>query len=1246
MGVWKMHSNYFRLGTLSAGVLLIAAIAFAEPYLGAVNHDVKRDRIIAIAEDYTSLYWYCGPENIDYSGYWGATCPDPTVGWKTGAKYCWGGEDTTAQYLEKIAAGWGAGNRWTWSGSSFDQFCAGDDCSGMASNCWTSPRRYTWNISDIRVNILWENLRMGDATNKSGSHIRVFDYYVSNSGQLMFYESTAGGYLQLWKAVHRALARDDTYQPIRYNNPSGYGVYDYAEPTITYIKRTGVERVEVRWDGQADNGFRLYQSTDGSSWVLIRDTTELTPSMRTCEVSGLLPDTSYFFKMTSVNSGGETIDSAVAAYRFDGYTPRVLLVDGADRYREQFSANHTFLTRVGTALGACGLGFDFCSNEGVVDEQIPLDDYDAVVWILAEESTFDETFSWPEQMHITNFLKGGGHLFISGSEIAWDLDLNGNYTGWKNGSTNDTPFYNQYLRADYSADDAETYQVAGASSSIFDGLNFSFDNGTYGTYDVEFPDVITGINGGTAGLNYQGGTGGVACVYGSSPSSGTVVNMGFGFETIYPESARNAVMKAVFGYFDIPVEPPTIKSVLQTATDAVTITWDGHASQGFRLFQKTGSGSWTQIQNEATLGPDARSTVVSSLSASTRYAFKLQAVNSVGASSDSDVLCAALGDSGNKILIVDGYDRWNAQITQSGGNNHTLIENFADALSANSARYDSCTNETVTNGDVALSTYDIVMWMCGEESTESETFSAAEQILVQDYLKDGGRLFVSGAEIGWDLVYKADGANDYSNGSSNDTPFFNNYLKAGYVQDDANMYNVTGISGSIFEGISFSFDDGTHGIYDAEYPDVLSISGGSAACLYYDSGPDIAGVSFEGMFSGGSSEGKVIMFGFPFETIYDGTARSNVMGSILNFLAEPLPTPTPTPTPTATATPTPVTPIKQYTFDTTVENWSFLGLNVPPYFSPASSSYSGGRLGISSASDSTNRVGFWNGPTEIAYVAGNVYRARFLVSSSQATASQNPQFRMRWLQQQALESASHVVNASAPQSYSLPTDPTQKEYASYFAPILAYNLGVAFDMLDFSAGQYGAHYVDQVIVERFPDPAAGTAVKTYTSSTDFTNWAFVTSVGYGPVTSGGSGTGTLSITSTTANSSNFGWWQSSGTANELTYVADKLYRATYTLRCATDAARNDMPQVRLRCQNEDGQMTATMELNSQGVGPGAMPTVGGTDYDVYFETPTLPGSPTTGQDGFFAAIDMLDFDAAKGGTIYMDSVAIDYLTIP
>jgi len=89
-----------------------------------------------------------------------------------------------------------------------------------------------------------------------------------------------------------------------------------------------------------------------------------------------------------------------------------------------------------------------------------------------------------------------------------------------------------------------------------------------------------------------------------------------------------------------------------------------------------------------------------------------------------------------------------------------------------------------------------------------------------------------------------------------------------------------------------------------------------------------------------------------------------------------------------------------------------------------------------------------------------------------------------------------------------------------------------------------------------------------------------------------------------------------------------------------------MPQIRLRAQNEDAQMTQTMEINSQGTGPGAMPLSTGSDYDIYWETPTLPGSPGTGEDGFIVTIDILDFSSAQGGTISLEAVAIDYVTIP
>jgi hypothetical protein len=98
---------------------------------------------------------------------------------------------------------------------------------------------------------------------------------------------------------------------------------------------------------------------------------------------------------------------------------------------------------------------------------------------------------------------------------------------------------------------------------------------------------------------------------------------------------------------------------------------------------------------------------------------------------------------------------------------------------------------------------------------------------------------------------------------------------------------VTGVGGSILDGLSFSFDNGTHGTYNADTPDILTTNGGSMACLYYASGPNVAGVNFSGTFGGGSTPGKGVLFGFPFETIYDATARSNVMQKLLTFFGQP-----------------------------------------------------------------------------------------------------------------------------------------------------------------------------------------------------------------------------------------------------------------------------------------------------------------------------------------------------------------------
>jgi hypothetical protein len=150
-------------------------------------------------------------------------------------------------------------------------------------------------------------------------------------------------------------------------------------------------------------------------------------------------------------------------------------------------------------------------------------------------------------------------------------------------------------------------------------------------------------------------------------------------------------------------------------------------------------------------------------------------------------------------------------------------------------------------------------------------------------LENGGYLFVSGAEIGWDLI---------ANGSSSDTEFYNDYLMAEYISDAPNnqsstYYTVEPIDGEIFEGLNdFLFDNGTHGTIDVDWPDAIRAAGSASNVLKYDNVPTssgYAGVSYSGSFGGSFFQGKLVHLSFPFETIINLNMRTQLIQSILEF---------------------------------------------------------------------------------------------------------------------------------------------------------------------------------------------------------------------------------------------------------------------------------------------------------------------------------------------------------------------------
>jgi hypothetical protein len=335
----------------------------------------------------------------------------------------------------------------------------------------------------------------------------------------------------------------------------------------------------------------------------------------------------------------------------------------------------------------------------------------------------------------------------------------------------------------------------------------------------------------------------------------------------------------------LPDRPRDVQAVADGA-GGVTVSWTapqvgdayGDAPTGYRLYRSTngyGFDSGTDVGN-------VLSTTLLDVPAETTTYFRIAAYNAGGESMPSMTVAVRRAASGpSDYLVVNGFDRvgrsQNPRDVLAGVgtqrrpilrfvNSFDYVVQHAEALADAGMTFDSAQNDNVIATDVTLGDYGAVVWISGEESSADDTFNPTEQTLVTSYLNAGGNLFVSGAEIGWDL-------DNLNNGRS----FYNNQLKADYAGDDANTYSVAALPGSIFDGIApFSFDNGSL-VYDVEFPDQLNAFGGSTAALTYVGGSGgNAAMVFDGAF-------RVVNFGFPFETVVDPARRSELMAAVVGF---------------------------------------------------------------------------------------------------------------------------------------------------------------------------------------------------------------------------------------------------------------------------------------------------------------------------------------------------------------------------
>ncbi|MDB6024865.1 MAG: D-alanyl-D-alanine carboxypeptidase/D-alanyl-D-alanine-endopeptidase [Verrucomicrobiales bacterium] len=398
-----------------------------------------------------------------------------------------------------------------------------------------------------------------------------------------------------------------------------------TSPQITSVTNRANGSLRVSWsdEGFVRTNYLLYGSADGITFdpaislgSNVQNYTETLPL-----------GTKRYYRVSVGGTGGEGPPSRVYGAKSSNSKSPVLIVDGEDRWQSitndnPNANNHPFAAIAGQSIN--GPAFDTVNHDAVINGTVPLTNYPEVVWLLGEDSTVDESFSTAEQALVTSYLTTNGNLFLSGSEIGWDLDRP---NGTTSPTTADRNFYHNQLRATYANDDAATYSFASTTNSIFSGnASGTFDNGTHGTYNVDFPDVLTPTGGSVSAMTYVGGTGGTAAVvYDGSPTTGKVVNFGIPFETIAPASARDAYMFDILRFFGVIAEPKF--SAPQLAPPQIVLSWNASAGLKYRLQYKTDLSlpTWTDVAPDIT----ATNTIVTATNSigSTAKFFRVLLVN-------------------------------------------------------------------------------------------------------------------------------------------------------------------------------------------------------------------------------------------------------------------------------------------------------------------------------------------------------------------------------------------------------------------------------------------------------------------------------------------------------------------------------------------------------------------------------------------------------------------------------------------
>jgi hypothetical protein len=168
--------------------------------------------------------------------------------------------------------------------------------------------------------------------------------------------------------------------------------------------------------------------------------------------------------------------------------------------------------------------------------------------------------------------------------------------------------------------------------------------------------------------------------------------------------------------------------------------------------------------------------------------------------------------------------------------------------------------------------YRAVVWFTGDDRETALT--TEEQTAIADYLDNGGKLLITGQNLGDDLV---------KNGSASDSAFYANYLHAQLVADSTKPTMILGVTNDpITHGLFLNFSNAYGGAANQKTPDIIDAISGAKIILKYTPGMGGAALCHEDPVT----NSRLVYLAFGFEGIGGPYADSadKLMTNVLTWL--------------------------------------------------------------------------------------------------------------------------------------------------------------------------------------------------------------------------------------------------------------------------------------------------------------------------------------------------------------------------